>query len=76
MCCHPRRPVMGGPGKRKAMGRWKKGESIRKVAPLQTALNGRPGADKKRCEDGEDEAAVMGHVFTPDGPKWTARSGT
>ena len=47
----------------------------KKKTPLQTALNGRPGAETNRREDGEGEAGEKGHIFTPDGPKWTARSG-
>ena len=39
------------------------------VSPLQTVLNGRPGAGRG--------ARVKGSMIaTPDGPKWTARSGS
>ena len=41
---------------------------------LQTALNGRPRAGANRGEDGVGNS-VKGHVFTPDGPTWTAQSG-
>ena len=42
--------------------------------PLQTALNGRPGAGTNRGKDGVGKAGVKVLIFTPDGPKWTARS--
>ena len=44
------------------------------VSSHQTALNGRPGAVKVRGEE-EDREVIMESCATPDGPKWTARSG-
>ena len=56
------------------MGRRKTGKAKKEGCVLQTALNGRPRAGANRGEDGVGNSA-QGHIFTPDGPKWTAQSG-
>ena len=37
-------------------------------------MDGRPGVGANRGEDGVGNS-IKGHIFTPDGPEWTARSG-
>ena len=56
------------------MGRRTRGKAKKEGRVLQTALNGRPRAGANRRQDGVGNSA-QGHIFTPDGPKWTAQSG-
>ena len=56
------------------VGRKKTGRSGCKFAPLQTALNKRPGAETNRGMVWVG-AGVKTGILTSDGPKWTARSG-
>ena len=55
----------------------KKGGNGVHVSPLQTVLNGRPGAVRGVGGVQGEEGWVKGsRIATPDGPKWTARSGS
>ena len=59
---------------KKEEGGWEVGGGNVQVFSLQTALNGRPGADKRKGGFGGG-GGECASVFTSDGPKWTARSG-
>ena len=56
---------------------WRMGGKGVHVLPLQTVLNGRPGAVRGVGGAQGEEGWVKGsRIATPDGPKWTVRSGS
>ena len=69
----PKWAAQSGKERRGLGGCWEVGGRNVQVFSLQTALNGRPGADKRKGGFGGGRGKCASDV-TSDGPKWTARS--